>query len=488
MNLKVKTIRGVLWNTIGKVSSQVLQFAMTIILMRLLLPEDYGLIAMAMVLIGFANIFSEFGFSSALIQNQKTSILHESSIFWLNIITGFILTCIFYLFANELAVFYSNPDLVRIIKFLSFTFLLSSFNIVPVTILQKNMRYDLMNKIELSSQAASNLIGVILAYNGFGVMSLVYQTLSLSIFKGVLLFSFNNWKPNLVFNLRYVKELFTFSAYLTGFNFINYWARRADDLLIGKFLGATNLGVYSRAYALMLLPITQVIGVISNVMFPTFSTIQHDKERIKNIYLKVLQVLAFITFPMMIGLITVADNFILSIFGQKWIEVVPIIRILAVVGLLQTLTHPTGWVYTSQNKTNLMFYIGLIVSTVIVISIVIGIILGTIQWVAYCYLIANFLIIYPVIKIPNGLIKISFGETINCVKSSFVLSIIMMALIYLLSYLLPGHFSSLLKLIIQITFGLVIYISINIMTKNEVFMMVTNLYREFRSKSAEKTL
>lgn len=478
INLKQKTISGIAWNTIGKISNQILQFILSVILMRLLLPSDYGLLAMAMVLIGFAGIFGEFGFSSALVQNQNITESHKSSIFWLNIIIGSVITLLFFIFADSFAQFYNNDNLTVVIKYLSFSFIISSITMVPGTLLQKEMRYDIINKIEVSVVLLSGILSVYLAYTGWGVMSLVFQSLFSQIVKVPLLYIASKWKPKFIFYKNSIKELFSYSAYLTGFSVINYWARRSDDLLIGKIMGADSLGIYSRAYGLMLMPINQVIGLVSNVMFPALSSIQYDRERVKRIFLNVIQVLAFITFPMMIGLIAVADNFILGIFGSKWSEVIPIIRILAFVGVLQTIANPSGWIYTSQGKTDWMFWWGVFGSGSIIIAIVIGVLIGSIYSVAIAYLIINIILAYPVIAIPGKLINMKFSEVYSVVLPILIISIVMAALVYFVGLVLLDGLPASVKLIIQVLLGAIIYFSIMWFLKNEAFNNIKALTTE----------
>jgi PST family polysaccharide transporter len=475
LSLKQKTISGIAWNTIGKISNQILQFILSVILMRLLLPSDYGLLAMAMVLIGFAGIFSEFGFSSALIQNQNITESHKSSIFWLNIIIGSILTLLFFIFADTFAQFYNNENLTKVIKYLSFSFVISSINIVPGTLLQKEMRYDVINKIDVSIVLLSGILSVFMAFNGWGVMSLVFQSLFSQIVKVPLLYLSTKWKPKFIFNKNSIKELFSYSAYLTGFSIINYGARHSDDLLIGKFMGAESLGIYSRAYSLMLMPITQVISLVSNVMFPALSSIQNDKERVKRIFINVIQTIAFITFPMMIGLIAVADNFILGIFGSKWAEVTPIIQILAFVGVLQTIGNPSGWIYTSQGKTDWMFWWGVFGSGSAVIAIVIGVLIGSIYSVAMAYLIINIILAYPVIAIPGKLINMKFSEVYSSVLSILFVSIIMAVIVFFIGKLLPKSLPASIKLIIQVLLGAIIYLGTMWFFKVEAFDKIKTL-------------
>ncbi|WP_407931253.1 lipopolysaccharide biosynthesis protein, partial [Ignavibacterium album] len=365
-----------------------------------------------------------------------------------------------------------------VIKYLSFSFIISSVSIVPGTLLQKEMRYDLINKIDVFVVLLSGILSVYLALIGWGVMSLVFQSLFSQVVKVPLLYAASKWQPKFIFSKNSIKELFSYSAYLTGFSIINYGARRSDDLLIGKFMGAESLGIYSRAYSLMLMPITQVISLVSNVMFPALSSIQNDKERVKRVIINVIQMLAFITFPMMIGLIAVADNFIHGIFGSKWAEVIPIIRILAFVGVLQTIANPAGWIYTSQGKTDWMFWWGVFGAGSVVIAIVIGVVIGSIYSVAIAYLLINIILAYPVIAIPGKLINMIFSEVYGSVLSILIISIIMATLVYFVGLALLNGLPASVKLIIQVLLGAIIYLGIIWYFKIEAFNNIKELTTE----------
>lgn len=458
MSIKQKTISGVKWNAVGKLSSQVLEFIISVILMRLLLPTDYGLIGMSMVFIGFASMFTDFGFGSALVQKKELTEAHKSTIFWFNILIGLFLTLLFYFASDFIAVFFESEQLAGIIKILSLIFLLSSLSIVPNTLLQKAMNFKLINKIKIAVVFITGIVSVSLAFNGFGVWSLVFQHLSTQLVTFLLVFYFTDWRPSFIFSKNALNDLFSYSVYFTGFNFINYWARKSDDLLIGKFIGSAGLGIYSRAYNLMLLPITHIISLFSSVMFPAFSTIQDDKARVKKIYLDIMQVLTLITFPMMIGLIVTAEPFILAIFGQKWKDVIPVLQILSFVGVLQTLGNPTGWIYTSQGNTKLMFNWGAVASGMVIIAIVIGVMFGTVVSVALAYLIVNALLSYPVIAIPGRLINMSAFEVYKKISSAFVFSLIMASVVFLFDQFIVNDLSYIIRLITDVVIGMVTYL------------------------------
>ena len=488
MNLKSTTIHGVAWNALGRISNQVLQFGLSVILMRLLQPADYGLLAMAWVVIGFAGIFNEFGFGSAIVQRQDIDAQHLSSVFWINIAIGAGFTLLFFMTAGWMADFFHTAGLKPVMQWLSFSFLIGGLGIVPGALLQKQMRFDLINQISVATTFLSGCIGVYMAYRGYGVMSLVAQSLSNSLIGLPLMFIASRWKPLLVLSWKHVRQLFSFSAYLTGFNVINYWARRSDDLLIGKFMGSTSLGIYSRAYALMLLPITQVISMVSGVMFPALSSIQHDKQRIKSIYIRVIQVIAFFSFPMMLGLVATADHFMLGIFGSKWAGVIPLIRILAFVGVLQCIGNPTGWIYLSQGKTNWMFWWGVFGSGSVVVAIIVGVWMGSIYTVAWAYLFINILLSYPVVAIPGRLIGMKWIEVYRPLLPTFLISGSMAIIVYFAGMALPAAWPAIWKLVVQVMLGAGIYFTLMWWWNIPVFHMVRALVAEYRPVIMKKLM
>ena len=487
MSLRSQTISGVGWTSFAKVIQQGSQFILSIFLMRLLSPDAYGLIGMAMVFIGFANIFKEFGFGSALVQRSHLAQSHYSSTFFLNIGIGAFLTLLFIVLAPTLSTFYGSTELIGILQALSLSFIIASVGIVPSSILQRKMRFDLLSKIEITTAIVPGIIAVIFALYGFGVWALVVQTLLTSLFSSVLYMVYAPWKPQWVFSWRSINDLWAYSASLTGFQFVNYWARSADDLLIGKYMGSASLGNYTRAYTLMLLPIKQVISVINRVMFSALSKIQREKERVKKAYLKSMRLIAFISFPMMVGLFVVADTFVLALFGEKWSGVIPLIQILAVVGITQAMCNPTGWIYQSQGRTDWMFWWGIFGGGSLIVAIVIGVWFGSAKSVAIAYAVANLLITYPCIAIPGKLINMSFWEVCRVVYPSLFLSVIMgIVVFYSKQYM--GDLNLSLRLIIMIVIGIITYLGISFSLRLGAFLELKNIALSYFEEPVDKSL
>jgi O-antigen/teichoic acid export membrane protein len=388
---------------------------MTVVLARLLLPSDFGLIGMIAVFSGFAALFVDLGFGAALVQRRDLDDRHLSSAFWLNVATGLAFACLLAGLAPALAAFYDEARLLPLTLALSTNLLLASMVVVQGALLQREMNFRRLSVIENASTLTAAVLAVGAALAGLGVWSLVVYGLANTTGRGVLLWSLSDWRPRLLIDRKAVGELWHFGSHLVGFASVNYWSRNTDNLLIGKFVGAAGLGIYDRAYQLMLMPLTQVTQVIGRVMFPAFSLIQDDHARVRRAYLRAIGMLSLLTFPIVVGLLVVAEPFVITVFGPKWEEVVPILQILCLAALTQPIGASVGWIYQSQARTDLMFRWGLAAAVLTIIAFAIGVNWG-VTGVAVAYVVRTVLLIYPNYAIPGRLIGMSFRDVVRAVQ------------------------------------------------------------------------
>ena len=262
-NLKHQVLAGVMWNTVACIGQQAVQFALSVILARLLLPDDFGSIGMILVFTSFIGMFADAGFGSAVIQQSHISDRHLQSVFWFNVAAGLFLSAVMFASAPFLAGFYQEPVLLSLARGLSPVFILISVGLVPAALMQRRLQFQSFARINLVATLASGVIAVAMAFLGAGVWSLAAQYLVGYFVIAALSFALSGWRPRRRFSWASLRELWGFTGNLLGFNFVNCWARNADNMLIGRFLGAAALGYYSRAYGLMLMPITQIISVVS---------------------------------------------------------------------------------------------------------------------------------------------------------------------------------------------------------------------------------
>lgn len=459
-NLRKSAVSGVKWALVSQVSGIGLQLITTTIFARLLLPSDYGLMGMAMVWIGFVNIFKDLGTSAAIIQHKDITDTVLSSIFWINLFFGLLVMIILFLFSSPIAYFYHEPRVVGILRFLSLTFFIVGFSIMQHAILQRNMAFNKIAKIELASAILSTLIGITLAFQGKGVWSLVFKAFSEVALTTIFLWSFGGWRPKMVFVWSEVKSVFNFSLNLTGFNIFNYFSRNVDNLLIGKYLGAQDLGYYIMVYRLMFAPLQNVNNVLGKVFFPVYSKMQDDNARLKRFHLKVIGTIAFITFPMMLGLFSLSKIFVLTVLGEKWRPIILMVSIYSIVGLLQTITATGGSIYQSKGRVDWLLRWGVCSGLFIVSSFVIGLHWG-IMGVIIAYTIANIILAYPNLAIPFKLINLSFSELLTVLLRPLLCSLFMTTVIISLKTFFLYSFPNGVMLVVLIVAGSITYIGVS---------------------------
>jgi PST family polysaccharide transporter len=420
-DLKSKTIAGLSWSFMGQIIKQVFQFVINVALAHLLVPADFGLVAMAAVFINFAFVFADMGFSSALIQRKEVTETHWSSAFWLNLFFGLILTALFCLCAPLIAKFYDHPELSPVIFFLSFNFFLSSFAIIQQSMMTKNMEFYALMIRDIVAVFLAGAVAIFLALKGWGVWSIVVQMLVATVINNIFLWGSSSWRPKFVFSIPALKDFFVFSTNLTAFQIINYFARNLDQLLIGKFLGSEVLGYYSLAYKLMMLPLQNISWVLSKVMFPALSRVQEDFERLQRVYVQMLRSISILTFPLMTLLFVLAPQLIRVIYGDKWSAVADLVRVLCFCGMFQSLGTISGLIYQSVGKTDVQLKMGLLNTVIIFITLIICIQYG-LYAVTVGYAVVSILWVHFSMGVVCRVIRLSYVFVYKALLPSFVIS------------------------------------------------------------------
>jgi O-antigen/teichoic acid export membrane protein len=409
MTLKTRTLRGIGWSATSQIARLLMQILITAILARLLTPSDFGLIAMVSVFSSFVSIFSSLGLPSAIVQKKEVNDEVLSSCFWINVGLGALLTVALAASAPLIAAFYSEPRLTLLVVFMSTTFFITSFGTVQSALLTKSMNFKALAVIGLCTIGISGPISVFLAFTGYGVWSLAWNIVLSAFITVVFTWIYSRWVPHFLPGLQGVKGLLGFGANLTGFNFVDYFARNMDNLLIGRFLGPTPLGFYNLAYNLLLFPLTNISSVVGSVMFPAFSIIQHDTQAVREAYVTANRYIAAVSFPLLIWVIVTAPQLIPAVFGPKWISAIPLVQILSLAAAEQSILTSIGWIYLSQGRTDILFKWGIFSAVLFVISFAVGLRWGVLG-VAIAYTIAGYLLAYPAFAIPFRLIDLKVKD------------------------------------------------------------------------------
>lgn len=454
MSLKNKVKQGLKWSFIDQILSQIIFLVFSIFLARILSPSVFGIIGMVTIFSNFAALFIDLGFSAALIQKKEITVAHFSSVFWLNIGIGFFMYLLFYVCAPLISAFYNQPELTLLIRIICLSFIVTAFSSVQANILIKNLDFKKKVIINWIAMIIGYIAAFLLAYKGYGVWALVVMTLATSVINAVLYWIASAWTPLLIFEWSKIKELSRFGLNFLGDTSINYWSRNYDNFIIAKVLGSSDLGIYTRAYSLMLLPLKNITTIVAKVMFPAFSQKQDDLVVLKKYYLNIILYIALITFPVMIGLSLISQEFVLLFFGEKWKAMIPVLSILSGLGAIQSVISLNGLIYNSLGKANIALRVTIISNAILIVAFTIGVNYG-ITGVSYSYLLASLLLFIPIYATAIKQLNISLLEVFMVLKGVIMATLIMAIALFAFSKF--SNLSLLISLIVKIAIGFIFY-------------------------------
>jgi PST family polysaccharide transporter len=436
-----------------------MSFLVTLILARLLSPDAFGLLGMVTVFTGFIAIFKDLGLGSSIVQDLDVDQAQLSSLYWMNAIFAFLLLLITVAIAPLVATFYEQPAVAPIMMALSISFPLSALSMVHTALLRKQLRFRELAIVQNLATGIGGFVGVLMAFMGLGVWALVAQQLTNQFVKMVMEWRVVSWRPELSFSIRNIGAQLNFGITLQIGSVLVYSSRNVDDFLIGKVSGASVLGIYQMAYRLMLWPLQRVSNVIGQVMFPALSAIQKDKQRVKHAFLRAISVIALVTFPMVLGMWVVSRSAITVILGEKWTEVIPIFQVLCILGLVQSISTNTGWIFLSQGRTDVRLKLLGIFSVFYIASFVIGI-----QWgamgVAICYTLVSIALTPFQLHVAGRLIDMSVKDVLEAVANIFACAAGMAILVLCLQYILPVEWPDWAFLLVQVPAGAAVYLAL----------------------------
>jgi PST family polysaccharide transporter len=360
------------WVATGQFVSQGVRLLVSIALAHLLSPHDFGLLTMAGVFTAIGGLLSTLGAGPTIVQRPELSEGLLRSLATLGVAVGLGLWLVFALASGVIARFFGEPAVATLIAVLAANFALSAFGMVPDALLQRGLRFGRLVAIDMAALVVSSAGSVGMAALGYGVWSLVLPNLAATWLKSLLLLVSSPWRPRLGFDASAVSGVLGFGGSVLGFNALLYFTRNADRLIIGRALGAVQLGLYDYAYRFYSYPVEVVTGVLISVMSPTFSRLQHDRTGLGRGFLRANGAIALVTFPMMTGLFVVAAPFVRVVLGEQWTSVIPLVRVLAPLGALQSLGATPGQIFLATGNAALRLWWAVIYTIVIVLSFAAG--------------------------------------------------------------------------------------------------------------------
>lgn len=449
-SLKQKTISGLAWSFIDSFAHKGITFVVGIFLARLLSPSEFGLIGMVTIFIALSTSFVDSGFASALIRKKNCTNIDYSTVFYYNLIMGFCFYGLLFLTAPLISDFFNEPKLNNLVKILGLVLIVDSVTIIQRTILNKRIDFKLLTRISVIASIVSGGVGIGMAYNGFGVWSLVGMQLSQRIINSFLLWIWNHWRPLLVFSKESFVEMFSFGYKLMLSGLIDTVHRNIYLLVIGKYFSVQELGYYTRANLFKSLPAEQITGIINRVSYPVLAQLQDDRTALKKSYQKLIKSLMFITFVLMLGMAAVAESMIITTIGELWRPAIIYLQLLCFVGMMYPLHVLNLNVLNVRGRSDLFLKLEIIKKVLAVPVIVMGILFGIKTMIMG--MIVNTQIAYLLNSYWSGhLIDYPMIEQIKDILPSFVLSVIMGILVTVLGWLLPFDYP--ITLMIQVTFG-----------------------------------
>jgi len=385
-----KTRHAVIWSAIDVFLRHGVQFIVSVILARLLVPEDFGLIAMLTLFVSIAAIFIDGGLSSALIQRQHATHTDESTIFYFNLIVAGFASALLCLAAPIIAAFFENVELIDLTYVLAFNLFLGAFGSIHTTLLAKEMNFRTIAKTGAFASISSGILAIIFALQGFGVWSLALQALISSAVMVVLLWIWHPWRPVLTFSTKSLRSLFSFGGYEMAANLADAFSTNLNVILIGKLFSVRDAGFYDRAQKIQQLPITVMMNIINRVAFSAFSSHSADKQRLAQ-GLKRAQIIAMaVNLPVLVCVIVLAEPLVLTLFGNQWLSAVPILQVLALGGLLWPLHVMNLSVLKAQGRADVFFWITILKKIVLISMIVLASFYGVMA-IAWAQVASSFL-------------------------------------------------------------------------------------------------
>jgi len=452
-----RAAKGVAWSFVGRFGALLIRMLVQLYLARILAPEAFGLLGMAIVVVTFLGMFRDAGLHSAVVQRKALTDADLSTLFWLNAGVGVVLAALLAAAGPLAAAFYGQPDLKWIIALMAPSILFDSLYQVPDAMLRRRLEFGHLSLLVIASSLVAGAVSITMALVGFGVWSLVARIVVQSLVRGVLTWRHAEWRPCFRFSLAAARPFMVFGLPVIGVMFLNYFNRQFDCLVIGKVLGPEALGYYAVAYMLMLMPLQQFSTTICSVALPVFSFMQDDKEEVRRQYLRILRVTALLVFPVMTMIGVLARVWVPWLLGAKWAPAVRPVQILAPLGAFQALYTTVGLIFRSQARTDMELRMLVAVTPFVVASFLVGVGYGVVGvCVAYTVvmLIATLVVVTIALKGVGG----TCGDFLRAIASPILCTGIMLAGM-LAVWFLAGALTAAVFLALSCVLGACVYIT-----------------------------
>ena len=479
-----KIITGIGWTFGERILAKTISLIVSIVLARLLEPSHYGIIAIVSVFISFLDAFVSGGFGSALVQKKDADNLDFNTICWFSISLSIFLYILLYIVAPYIARFYNMEQLVIVTRILGLRIIVSSFNSIQHAYVQRRMIFKRFFFSTLGGTIVSAIVGITMAYLGYGVWAFVGQYLSNSIIDTIVLLFTIEWKPKLEWSFSRLKAMIGFGFKMLGATLVNTLQDNIRALVVGKVFTKEDLAYYNQGKKYPSTIMNNLVGSVQKVMFPAFSESQQDRENIKNMMRKSIRLSSFILVPVVVGMISMADTFILLLLTEKWAPAIPYLQILSLIYLTRTMDSIFQSGLLAIGKSGLNMIHEIVESVLSLTMIYLGaFIMRSVIFIAWSYVIVMIVGTGIFMWFVSKHFHYTFVEIMKDFLPYIALSLIMGAIIYLLKYMC---INKLILFILQFTFGIIIYICLARLTKVQELNTCTKMIQKLKNRFVNK--
>lgn len=445
------------WVALSQGARVISQLVSMTVLARLLAPDAYGLMALAMVVTNLAYLFRDMGTGAALIQAAAVSPKMASTVHWTNVALGLLIGVAIVVSAPLTAQLFREPQLATVLLLLAVVFPVTGAGVVHQALLERDSKFAVVAGAEIVAALVGVGVALLLAWHGAGVFSLVGQMVAATVVSTSIITLRSAFRPGRHWDLAEFKAIARFSGNLSLFNVVLYISRNADSMVVGRMLGTVALGGYAMAYRLMLFPLQNMTFVVARVLFPVMSRKQGETSEVAALYLRALGFIAFLSAPLMAGLFALRAPFVHVMLGERWQASVALLAWLAPVGFIQSLVSSTGTVLMARGSTDLMLRLGLVGAALQVGAVALGARWG-IEGVAAGYLGASLLNAVPALYFSARQIDLGFGALARAIAPAMAAALFMVAVLRAIAPLLADwSHHALLALLLQVGVGVIAY-------------------------------
>ncbi|TRO65114.1 lipopolysaccharide biosynthesis protein [Christiangramia sabulilitoris] len=459
MSLRKQATSGIAWTFAQQFGNQAIGFVVSLILARILMPEEFGLIGMIAVFIAVGKTLLNAGLTQSLIRSDNLDEEDYSTVFYFNLAASLFIYGVIYISAPLIADFYGQPILINIIRVFCLTFLISAFSAVQGSRLTKKMDFKTLTIVSIPSNIIGGIIGIGMAYTGFGVWSLVWSSLASAFINSVQLWFYSKWSPGFVFNIKKFKDHFNFGYKLTLSELLNSVFNNLFIIVIGRFFSAGQVGFYTRAQTLKQLPVTNISNALNKVTYPLFASIQDDDVRLKRVYKQLMQMVIFVVAPVLVFMAVLAEPLFRFLFTEKWLPAVPYFQILCATGILYPIHSYNLNILNVKGRSDLFLKLEVVKKIIIIITIALTINYGIIA-LLYGQVFTSVMAFVVNTHYSGKFINYSALEQIYDVLPTVLVAILAGAFVFILDFYLLNHRMDLIRLIGGTFLGVISYFGI----------------------------